>query len=76
MHEGELFRQIRGLEFTYDLSQSGLRPSTTDWLIPRAHFEKALDLVPLRSTVPVQHLYGPSYVYVLLMDPQIRRGDW
>ena len=75
-HEGETFRQIRGQEFTYECSSSAITPSTTDWIIPRAHFEKALDLVPLKNTVPVQHLMGPSYLYAVLMDERIRRSDW
>jgi hypothetical protein len=74
--QGEVFRQIRGREFTYAVSQTGLRPSTTDWLIPRGHLDKALELVPLKNTVAVQHLYGPSYIYAVLTDPRIRGSDW
>lgn len=75
-HEGEVFHQIRGKAFTYSLTVNGLIPSTTDWLIPKDHFARALELVPLRNTVPVQHLYGPSYIYALLMDSRIRGIDW
>lgn len=74
--EGEEFHQIRGKAFTYSLSGDGLRPSTTDWVIPKHHFAEALDLVPLKNTVPVQHLYGPSYIYAVLMDPRVRDGNW
>lgn len=74
--EGEDFRQIRGKTFTYSLTPQGLTPSTTDWVIPRAHFAEALDLVPLTNTTPVQHLYGPSYIYAVLMDPRVRDGRW
>lgn len=74
--EGEEFHQIRGKAFTYSLTEKGLRPSTTDWVIPKAHFAEALDLVPLQNTAPVQHLYGPSYVYAVLMDPRVRGRYW
>jgi hypothetical protein len=76
IHEGETFRQIRGKEFTYSLGRDGLVPSTTDWVIPKSHFEQALALVPLRNTVPVQHLFGPSYIYAVLMDERIRGAEW
>lgn len=75
-HEGEEFRQIRGKAFTYTLASAGLTPSTTDWVIPKSHFAEALQLVPLESTVAVQHLYGPSYIYAVLMDPRIRGERW
>jgi hypothetical protein len=44
--------------------------------IAKAHFAEALAYVPLRNTVPVQHLRGPSYIYAILMDERIRRHDW
>lgn len=75
-HEGETFTQIRGGTFTYTLSRTALRPDRTDWAIPRPHVEEALALVPLPSTVAVQHLFGPSYIYAVLMDPRIRASDW
>jgi hypothetical protein len=32
--------------------------------------------VPLSSTVEMNHLQGPSYIYAILMDSRIRRDDW
>lgn len=75
-HEGDAFTQIRGGTFSYSLSHTALRPDRTDWAIPRTHFEEALALVPLKSTVAVQHLYGPSYIYAVLMDPRVRTSGW
>lgn len=75
-HEGESFEQIRGGTFRYSLTDKALVPDRTDWSIPRKHFEAALDLVPLASTVAVKHLYGPSYIYAVLMDDRIRGVDW
>jgi hypothetical protein len=53
-----------------------LVPDRTDWAIPRKHLAEVLDLVPLANTVAVQHLYGPSYIYAVLMDSRIRGRDW
>jgi hypothetical protein len=70
-HEGEVFRQVRGGEFKYTVVGSSVVPDRTNQTIPRAHFEKALRLMPLSSTVPVQDLRGPSYIYAILMDGRI-----
>ena len=50
-HEGETFHTNhtkRGLPFTYEIHGNVFYPSRTDWQIPRADFEKALELVPFR----------------------------
>jgi Zn ribbon nucleic-acid-binding protein len=75
-HQGDEFTQIRGGTFAYALTDRALFPDRTAWQIPRTHFEEALGLVPLKNTVVVQHLYGPSYIYALLMDRRIRKADW
>jgi hypothetical protein len=75
-HAGELFAQLRGGEFTYSIRSGCLFPDRTNRQIPRSHFEKAFELVPLESTVPLQSLQGPSYVYAVLMDRRIRGSDW
>ena len=75
-HEGETFTQIRGGTFTFAVTSSTVIPDRTNRTFPRTDFEKALDLVPLRSTVDVQHLQGPSYLYAILMDDRIRQSDW
>ncbi len=75
-HAGETFHQIRGGEFTYTATSSYISPDRTSQHIPKAHFERALAMVPLSDTVPLQNLRGPSYIYAVLMDPRIRRGDW
>jgi hypothetical protein len=75
-HAGEAFRQIRGREFTYSVVGNAVKPSTTDRILGRSQFEKALDQVPLTITVPLQQLQGPSYLYAILMDPRIRQANW
>ena len=75
-HGGEVFHQIRGKAFYYQVMNGYLRLSTTNQNIPQSDFEKALAFVPLENTVPVQHLRGPSYIYAILMDKRIRQDDW
>ena len=75
-HAGEPFRQIRGGEFTYHMRSGAVWPDRTNRALPRSHFERAFEMVPLSSTTSVQHLQGPSYLYAILMDPRIRLSDW
>ena len=75
-HAGEEFHQIRGKTFRYEIQSGTLIPDTTNRNLAKSQFEKAFSLVPLDSTVPVQHLQGPSYLYAILMDARIRRDDW
>ena len=75
-HAGETFHQKRGKPFTYSVVSGGLRPSTTDQLMPRSQFDQALSAVPADTTVPFQHLRGPSYIWAILMDSRIRGTDW
>ena len=75
-HAGEHFVQIRGGQFTYEVVGTHIKPDRTNQNLPRAHFEEAFRLVPLKDTVLVQHLRGPSYIYAILMDRRIRENDW
>ncbi|MBI3917902.1 MAG: hypothetical protein HY322_12945 [Betaproteobacteria bacterium] len=75
-HQGEIFHQIRGQQFTYKVESGAVIPDTTNRQLPRSHFAEAAKLLPLRNTVPVQHLQGPSYLYAILMDRKIRQSDW
>ncbi len=70
--EGETFSQKKGKSFTYEIIHNALRPSTTNRNLPRSHFEKAWELMPLENTVPLQRLQGPSYLYAILTDPRIK----
>lgn len=75
-HTGQTFRQIRGGEFRYVIDGDSVVPDRTNWRFPRRQLEEAYGLMPVESTKPLQHLYGPSYLYAILMDARIRQGDW
>jgi hypothetical protein len=51
-------------------------PDRTIQQIPKSHFAKALDLVPLAGPGEIQQLRGPSYIYAILMDERISRDEW
>ncbi len=75
-HEGEGFQLIRGDVYTYEMFDNYLRPVGRVRHLSRTNFGKALDRLPLDNTRSIADLQGPSYVYAILMDPRIRRGDW
>ena len=75
-HAGETFRQIQGAEFTYAVRSGSIWPNRTNRALPRSDVKRALEHVPRDSTVPLQGLQGPSYLYAILMDPRIRQQDW
>ncbi len=74
--KGKVFHQVRGGEFTYTIERDYLQLSRTNQAISKNELKKALELVPLKNTTPVQHLRAPSYIYAILMDERIRKDDW
>lgn len=75
-NEGHSFQQIRGQEFTFEVVGQSISLSSTNQNISYVHLEEASRLLPLKNTVSVQHLRGPSYIYAILMDSRIRQQDW
>ncbi|GGJ59785.1 DUF6979 family protein [Deinococcus roseus] len=67
-HQGEVFQQIQGQEFTYALSGSTLKPSTTQQNLAPGHLRTALERMPVKGPGDLQDLRGPSYLYAILMD--------
>lgn len=74
--EGEVFKQIRGKEFSYLVKGSSVFLSATKRSISKKEFAKALKLVPLENTVPLQNFQAPSYLFAIVMDERIRKSDW
>lgn len=75
-YQGEEFKQILGGTFTYIVEGDYIVPDRTNWRFPKHQIEEAHTLMPVSNTRPLQHLYGPSYLYAILMDERIRKGDW
>lgn len=72
---GEVFRQIRGKEFTYSVSAQTAYLDDGP-LFSKAEVAKALPFLPLATTKDIQHLRAPSYLFAILMDKRISKGDW
>lgn len=75
-HEREVFRQIRGGEFRYLMDGNGIIPDRTNHRFPKTEIQEAFRRMPMKNTVPLQDLRGPSYLYAILMDDRIRQGGW
>lgn len=75
-NEGQVFKQIKGGEFTYAVKGNIIELSRTNRSVSKNTFIEALKHVPLVNTVPLQHLQAPSYLFAILMDRRIRKNDW
>jgi hypothetical protein len=75
-HAGEPFRLVTGPEFTYEVPGNYLRPVGRVRHLSKTNFGKALPRLPLRQTTDVKDLQGSSYLFAILMDPRISRGEW
>jgi hypothetical protein len=76
-HAGETFRTKKKLEFTYRVDRDGFFPSRTDYRISRSDFEKAYREVPLAGPGVINsEVRGPSYVWAVLHDRRVSRGEW
>ncbi|WAH37043.1 hypothetical protein [Alicyclobacillus dauci] len=74
--DGQVFRQVRGGEFTYHVRGNLIDLSRTKRHVSKKTFEHALEYVPLENTMPLQNLQAPSYLFAILMDDRIRKNDW
>lgn len=75
-NEGQVFKQMKGGEFTYAVKGNVIKLSRTNRSVSKNTFIEALKHVPLSNTVPLQHLQAPSYLFAILMDCRIRKTDW
>lgn len=71
-HAGETFQTVRGKEFRYSATDSGIDMLTTNRVLPRRDFEAAFARMPVSGPGALQDLQGPSYVYAILTDPRVR----
>lgn len=75
-NEAQVFKQIKGGEFTYKVEGNTIKLSRTNRIVSKSTFAEALKNVPLENTVPLQRLQAPSYLFAILMDNRIRQNDW
>ncbi|QGM29322.1 hypothetical protein GI482_02435 [Bacillus sp. N3536] len=70
-NEGNVFTQIRGKQFTYKIVRTSIKLTTTNQLVAKSEFEKAIPFLQLCNTVPIQHLRAPSYINAILTNKRI-----
>lgn len=72
--QGEGFRTIRGLPFTYVMGGDYVVPDRTAYPLHASNFKKAYEAgpVPGPGSMP-KNVMGPSYVWAILHDPRISR---
>jgi hypothetical protein len=76
MNEGNIFRTITDLPFTYRMGNECLIPIRNDvpvrQSLTKQNFERAFELLPFNSPSAINNIIrGPAYVYALLHDPRI-----
>ncbi len=70
--EGEEFRTITGLPFTYKIEDNYLNTNRTDYPLSKSEFKKAAAIKNLSGPGQISDFVrGPSYVYAILTDDRI-----
>ena len=80
-HQGEAFRTVRGLSFTYQVeANSGIwffrEGKRIDKRLGRGDVTKAIRRCPLKKVTDIADCFDPAYLFGLLMDARIRGNDW
>ena len=76
-HAGETFHTITGLELTYEVDGDGFYPSRTYYRISKTDFRKAYQMVPIDGPGKINEMVGgPAYIWAVLHDQRISRGEW
>lgn len=79
-HQGEPFRTVTGLPFTYEVEGNGIwffrDGRRINRKLPRRHVNKAVDRCPLGATTDIADLFDFAYLFALLKDGRIRGNDW
>lgn len=77
-HAGHRFRLARGREITYTVVDDVVHIDGSDSRVHISQFQHALDLVPVTgpSVFDEASLWGPSYLYAIMMDARISCNQW
>ena len=75
--ERAFFRTHQGVLFTYRVHDGFVHPSHSDQAIPKHDFETVFPLLPVRPPQKIaKHVAAYPYVWAILHDGRISRGDW
>jgi hypothetical protein len=79
-HQGEEFRTVERLPFTYEVEGAGIwffrDGQRINRKLTRTQVDKAIARCPLRRTTEIKDLMDYSYLFALLMDARIRGEAW
>ena len=71
-NKGEVFRTVRGLDFTYKMLGPWVVIDRTDYRITKSNFKKACEMLPVDGPDSFgDDVTARHYVYALLTDPRI-----
>jgi len=74
---GQSFTTKTGLDFSFLVQGNGLFPSRTKYRISKNDFGTAYTHVPYDGPGGLNNqVRGPAYVWAILHDRRIRKGDW
>ena len=74
---GEFFKTQAGEWFTYRMDGAAVRPSHSEALIPRTDFELVFPMLPLPAPAKVgKFVTGSKWLWAILHDERIRKGEW
>ena len=75
--QGETFKTIQNLEFSYEVTGDSLIPSRTEYKLSKSDVKKALERVPLKGPGEItDDVRGPSYIWAILHDSRISNNEW
>jgi hypothetical protein len=75
--QGEEFETKTGKPFTYEVSGNVFRPNRTKYNITKGDFERALEEFPLDGPGAISNLVrGSAYIWAVLHDLRVRKGEW
>ena len=79
-HQGEEFRTVERLPFTYEVEGAGIwffrDGRRIERKLTRTQVNKAISRCPLARTTEIKDLMDYSYLFALLMDARIRSEAW
>lgn len=75
-HEGEIFKMIRGNEFSYTVGPWYLTLTKIRRNIERGDLSRSLDVWPVDGPGNLPPVALPSHTYAILSDERIRGRDW
>jgi hypothetical protein len=77
-HQGATFAMARRGTLTYHVDGDLLQTDRKGGRVHISQFRNAMVMMPVSGPKVLNDadIWGPSYVYAIMMDDRIRAGDW